>query len=593
MSSDDKSKRLFRLKLFAKLTSDLERRRLELIEGSKGLEELNRGGIITVVGESALLGRLAERCERASRLLQQVAESKGDGEASETLTALDRELHDPEWDLLKQIKEAIGGKIRQQADMIHPMLEGLVKWRSLIEKAKEAVSRGLKAHAPVVTEEREIGRLGEILRTSDRAYREGNFRLFMETIELLPSEKDAEGLLERIRKKTDETQEFARQADLLMLRAPLDLDRRYNYTMLLRTASEPGSHGINIQGPKTVVEGDRAGISNIIQRVTKAIYSGPEGDSPLRKSPPPPVEPIQSLNLTALLQRMGEFVYRVYLPNFMKDYLRDTTCSVMITTNDLELPWELMYCHGDFLCLQRPVSRMPMGQAVPRHRKWDFDEIGGRKLRFLLIYSDPKESLPEARVEILTLQRSLTEQWQDRIDVVMLDQNEATGERLNNELQDGKYDVIHYAGHAHFNSVKPEHSCLLVNDGKGNEEQFDAEKIEGLLTGRPLVFLNACESGFVQNERQPTHAGYVLKPAEGLASAFLYGGSLACVGSLWPIYDVSAAAFALEFYRRVLEGYMLGEAMRIARVESKKEFPKHVTWASFALYGDATFRLAY
>ena len=34
---------------------------------------------------------------------------------------------------------------------------------------------------------------------------------------------------------------------------------------------------------------------------------------------------------------------------------------------------------------------------------------------------------------------------------------------------------------------------------------------------------------------------------------------------------------------------MIGEAMRLARIEIKKKDP--ITWAAFVLYGDPTFRL--
>ena len=123
-------------------------------------------------------------------------------------------------------------------------------------------------------------------------------------------------------------------------------------------------------------------------------------------------------------------------------------------------------------------------------------------------------------------------------------------------------------------------------------EVFFAQKIRRLLEGRPLVFLNACESGRTANEKRPQEVKqYLQKPAEGLASSFIYGGALGCIGALWPIYDKAAAEFALEFYGRVLEGHMIGEAMRQARVRSREAHPQHITWAAFVLYGDPTFRL--
>jgi CHAT domain-containing protein len=106
------------------------------------------------------------------------------------------------------------------------------------------------------------------------------------------------------------------------------------------------------------------------------------------------------------------------------------------------------------------------------------------------------------------------------------------------------------------------------------------------------VFLNACQTGVTANETNPQSVGeYFWKPAEGLASAFLYGGALGCVGSLWPVYDEPAAEFAVEFYNQVLEGQMIGEAMRRTRRSIKTKHPDSITWASFVLYGDPTFRL--
>jgi CHAT domain-containing protein len=80
---------------------------------------------------------------------------------------------------------------------------------------------------------------------------------------------------------------------------------------------------------------------------------------------------------------------------------------------------------------------------------------------------------------------------------------------------------------------------------------------------------------------------------EGLAAAFVYGGALGCIGSLWPVHDAPAHDLAIHFYKHVLRGEMIGEALRQARkaVKSKPEYARDITWASFVLYGDPTFRL--
>jgi hypothetical protein len=64
-------------------------------------------------------------------------------------------------------------------------------------------------------------------------------------------------------------------------------------------------------------------------------------------------------------------------------------------------------------------------------------------------------------------------------------------------------------------------SALLLHEG----ELCNSQKIRRILEGRPLVFLNACRSGATQ---EPPAVSRIRAqgPAEGLASAFIYGGAL-------------------------------------------------------------------
>jgi CHAT domain-containing protein len=173
-----------------------------------------------------------------------------------------------------------------------------------------------------------------------------------------------------------------------------------------------------------------------------------------------------------------------------------------------------------------------------------------------------------------------------------VDRDEASGRKLNHLLGFDSFDIIHYAGHASFDESKPDLSGLVMKDGI----PFFAQKIRRILAGRPLVFLNACETGRTANEATPEDAQrsvgrYLGGPAEGLTSAFVYGGAMACIGAQWPVFDDSAADFALTFYDSMIEGNFVGEAMRRARQMTKDRFPDEISWASFVLYGDPTFRL--
>jgi CHAT domain-containing protein len=298
---------------------------------------------------------------------------------------------------------------------------------------------------------------------------------------------------------------------------------------------------------------------------------------------------------------MGDLMYRLFLPETVQDQLRTTTCSLTIATNDLELPWEFMhYDHTpdpqqpnpqpdddvkNFLCLSRPIARRLMGRPLPNDPAPRRDHPTKRQFLFI---ANPTGDLPGAEREVAAVVADLQQHWADQIEVTVLKGAEASGRRLNQLLRSDQYDVIHYSGHAFFDDNDPDYSGLLLH----NREIFFADKVRRLLGGRPLVFLNACESARSANEGRTSTLSYNLqKPAQGLAASFVYGGALGCIGSLWPINDLRAANFAAEFYNQVLEGQLIGEAMRRARVRIKSNEPNEITWAAFVLYGDPTFRL--
>jgi len=160
--------------------------------------------------------------------------------------------------------------------------------------------------------------------------------------------------------------------------------------------------------------------------------------------------------------------------------------------------------------------------------------------------------------------------------------DEVTGLKLHRALASGRYDVIHYSGHAYFNLQNPDESGLLL----AGQNVFIAQTIQRTLRGRPLILLNACESG--REMMRDGEVSYTASETEGLASSFIRGGALGILGTLWPIFDEGAAEFAATFYDGLLSGKALGEAVRLARLQLRKSHPHDVTWASFVLYGDPT-----
>ncbi|MBK9712475.1 MAG: CHAT domain-containing protein [Kouleothrix sp.] len=612
----------------AQLARTIERRRVLCIEFQRLLEALERTGVV-VAGEALMLQELERLLVQAGQLLETLGQDQPIADAAGQLRALEGLLTGPTWDLGSQIHDELRARAQSQEDLLRDYRPRVRKWRSNVSALEKETLEAWKVRAPIGDEKNEIRRINDLVSRAERALddpKQYGLSGLTEPIDYLEQGSGKiQTLIDDIRRSADIARPYARQADLLLLQAPL-ADGRYQYQVLMRTPSEPGTHGINIQGSSTVVEPDRRLARIIIDEVTEGINQGlvrrfaPQvaaapleppgangapaaavvaagnGQEQLRRYLPASLfnDTRGPLSLNQRIQDVGDLMYRLFVPDQMQDYLIRTDCSLTITTNDLELPWELMYCPGrepntgEFLCLSRPVARMPMGHYFPRS---EVLPRPGPERRFLLIYSDPLGNLALARKEIETIRAALEAEAKDRVMVETISLQEVSGRKLNEVLRYGAYDVIHYAGHAFYDSKDPDLSGLLLH----GEELLFAQKIRRLLKGRPLVFLNACESGRTANEAEPQVVDYqLLKPAEGLASAFIYGGALGCIGSLWPVYDDSAAAFAIEFYRRVLDGDMIGTAMLAARrsIRSNPNFSDQITWAAFVLYGDPTFRIA-
>jgi hypothetical protein len=640
----------------ARLAGDLERRSALCTDLARLIEVLRGTGVV-VEGEARRLAERLGALDEARAGLAELADTGDTREGSRPLERLEALLSDVEWEVAEQAADDLTRKAERQERLLTAYRRRIEDWRGHLRELSRDLHQAQVVSAPVGSERDEFKRLGDLVnRAAQRLDDPREDGLPIEQMEQLDAEAGKlRQLTDQIKQRAAAAARFSRKADLQVLRSPLDQRQRYVYTVLLRTPSEPGTYGVSIEGSSTLAKQDCDLIGATCDSIAAAIGRGsarasgspasgaapadpaapvtettaidggpsapagePETDGTVRRygSAAPSGELVAPRTAGDQAQDIGDFMCRLVIPEQMQRYLTDVPCSVTITTNDLALPWELMSYRdaaGNLtsLCLEKPVARMPMGRAIPRDGRTTRPPD---KFRFLLIYADPHGTLQAARQEIETIEQALKGEWQDRIEVTILDEtpeSRASGRRLNQELRSGRYNVIHYAGHADFDQDRPELSGLLLHDagcrvcaraasGGGprpgeptdhEDEVFFAQKIRRLLEGRPLVFLNACESGRTANEQAPRQAGAVQEPAEGLASAFIYGGALGCVGSLWPVYDDAAAELAIHFYRQVLQEQTIGEAMRLARQEIRKRYPNQVTWAGFILYGDPTFRL--
>jgi CHAT domain-containing protein len=166
----------------------------------------------------------------------------------------------------------------------------------------------------------------------------------------------------------------------------------------------------------------------------------------------------------------------------------------------------------------------------------------------------------------------------------------ATRDAFYDALGPLEFDVIHLSCHASSPHKSIERASLVLGEetlpGAGTPRLVEVDTItveaEARFKGRrPLVFLNACETGRV---------GAVLTEWGGWPNVFLRAGAGAFVGAAWSVRDKPAAAFATSFYNALLDGRTLAEAAGAARMSAKKLGDS--SWLAFKVYGHPRARRA-
>lgn len=260
----------------------------------------------------------------------------------------------------------------------------------------------------------------------------------------------------------------------------------------------------------------------------------------------------------------------------------------LVVVHDAEssrVPWEVL-CLGDWF---------PAAEAGLSHRyaaenlsvaKW-LEERREDGVFSILLVVNPTEDLAGAEAEGNRLKRLFGAEANVHIDEYR--GGNASKPALLAAFRSGAYDVVHYAGHAFFDSANPAHSGIVCHGGA----ILSGADLAGLVRLPTLVFFNACESARVR-KRLRSRIRLVQKVTEsaGLAEAFLRGGVANFLGTYWPVGDSAADSFASIFYERLLAGQPIGEAiqqgrrrvMGLGRQDGRD-------WADYLHYGDPLFIL--
>ena len=260
--------------------------------------------------------------------------------------------------------------------------------------------------------------------------------------------------------------------------------------------------------------------------------------------------------------------------------LRDSIKLVQIVTWEPYIPWELVRLRNPasdeiderFLCeygLVRTLSDEMPARSLSMGR-WAY--LGA---------SYPMGSFPPVGAELDYFTTSAPESLRGH--GITPEEITNTRDAFYDALADGEFDVLHISCHAESAHQSIERASLSIGDetapgeSKPRVVEVDTITVEAearLGQRRPLVFLNACETGRV---------GAVLTAWGGWPNVFLRKGAGAFVGTSWAVRDKPAALFSTTFYNELLGGKSLAEAASAARAAAKKL--GDASWLAFKVYG--------
>ena len=606
----------------ARAVEHLDERRAQLAELRELVTAVDAMRLLPVDGESWLATRLQEWVDEASGTARRIATG---APAAGLLLHLEDVLDRPDWAVATAaIIELRRLRIDQEAT-VRRLREDRTTYELWFSSVRDAVAAAAAAGAPLAPQDQALadglrpiqeaaadaaaGRFDAVAVAVGRAR-----RLLDEQGLLLPDGEPAatattglQGRIDRIVRageacrRVDERRN--RKTELFLLSVPGGESpaggSAVEYRVLLRRPSFESEQESNLHAAVRLRPEDQSGFRGMADEIAaaaihgvRAVVEGVAADPDtatrhIRLPAPTEAEPDPEGPAERLV-RVGKLMYSLLISDAMQRLIGESDCALTVTSNDLELPWELMHDGEDFLCVKRAFARMPIGAVFPRRTRPP--RIRPRTpWRVLLIHSDPHHADPTRRLaaaerEIDALAERLTGLVPAE-NIRVLRPAAADVDTITRHLGSGDYDVIHYAGHAGFDAADPTRSHLLVHEGR----EFSADRIQKVLEGRPVVFLNACDTSRTGNA-DDTSMGIVAR-AQGLASAFVYGGAHACVGSLWPVFDDTARDFAVSFYDRLFHRQRVGQALAEARLQSRATNLDRLTWASYALYGDPLYRL--
>ncbi|BAU11572.1 hypothetical protein LEP3755_20710 [Leptolyngbya sp. NIES-3755] len=231
------------------------------------------------------------------------------------------------------------------------------------------------------------------------------------------------------------------------------------------------------------------------------------------------------------------------------------------------LPWEVLYAGArplatgtDVVFSRYQANFAPMGTILQPHRP-AIELDPSQPLRILMVLAAPTDQeVLELRREANHLRDELLRDGQSdgKIDLTILDQ--PGREELTQELEQGHYQVLHYAGHSNLGLSGGD--LYLVSDRTGLTEVLSGDDLAGLLVnnGVRMAVFNSCRGVYTATADPADET-----ESSNLTDALLKRGIPAVLAMAERIPDDVALTLSRLFYRNLKQRYPIDLSLSRAR----------------------------
>lgn len=296
------------------------------------------------------------------------------------------------------------------------------------------------------------------------------------------------------------------------------------------------------------------------------------------------------------LVELGQELY----DNLFFDTLRDSWTSAQAIAHNREttlqlrlglkgqrlnsLPWEILHEGGRPLATgcdvvfsrYRPESRL----RLPRH-----SGKPNQPLRILMAIAAPNDlNSLQLKQEALHLKQELKRElsahggYHGAIEITILEQPDR--EKITQALEQGQYQIFHYAGHSSYTSTGG--ALYLVNSRTGLSETISGDDLAGLLVnnGVLLAVLNSCRGAYSNPLADANDTAKL-----NLAEALVQRGVPGVLAMAERIPDEVALTLTSLFYRQLNQGLPIDLSLSRARQGLISAYGSHqIYWALPVLY---------